>query len=179
MKFYRQSILLYGLLLPLIVGVLLLVIGYYFKANTESVCAKNIVAYNNSEKDRKDCLTIEGKVLPERPAMERWEKLLSEKIAPTMGPQLREIMAGFSKSELQETSSTPSLIKAGFGVVSEQNSSQMQINFRGTFSAMQDVLIKLETKFPQLHVNELKIDPVANQSSLLDFKISYTAWENK
>jgi Type II secretion system (T2SS), protein M subtype b len=178
MKFYRQSILVFGFFIPILIGVLLLMGAYYFKENIFASYNKNVIAYGRYEKERKDCLTIEGKLLPERPAMERWGKLLSEKTATTVVSQLREIMVDVSKSDLQETSSIPSSTKAGFGTVSEHRSSQLQITFRGTYCAMQKVLLKLETRFPQLQLNDLKIDPNTNQSSLLNFQVSYTAWEN-
>jgi hypothetical protein len=178
MKFYRQSILLFGLVIPLLVAVVLIAGSYVFKSNVETSFKKNVTGYNSSEKDREECLLIESKILPERPAIERCEKLLNQKAASSVLPQLREIMTAVGKSELQETNSTVTSGKAGFGAVAEQNSSQIQVKFRGTFQAMQRVLLKLETKFPQLQLNDLKIDPNTSQSSLLNFQVNYTAWEN-
>jgi hypothetical protein len=37
--------------------------------------------------------------------------------------------------------------------------------------------MELETRMPQLQLQEIKIDP-SPQSSLLNFQVTYTAWEN-
>ena len=50
--------------------------------------------------------------------------------------------------------------------------------FRGTFRTMQRAFLELETRMPQLQLQELRIDPSSSQSSLLNFQVIYTAWEN-
>ena len=43
---------------------------------------------------------------------------------------------------------------------------------------MQRAFLELETRMPRLQLQDLKIDPSASQSSLLNFQVTYTAWEN-
>jgi hypothetical protein len=80
--------------------------------------------------------------------------------------------------EIQQTAFEPTSTKSGFGAVSAQSSSQLRIAFRGTYRTMQRAFLELETRMPQLQLQELRIDPSSNQSSLLNFQVSYTAWEN-
>ena len=53
--------------------------------------------------------------------------------------------------------------------------------FRGTFRTMQRAFLELESRMPQLQLQELRIDPSPNQQNqapLLNFQVNYTAWEN-
>ena len=62
--------------------------------------------------------------------------------------------------------------------LSAQKSSQIRIAFRGTFRTMQRAFLELETRMPQLQLQDLKIDPSSSGSALLNFQVTYTAWEN-
>ena len=80
--------------------------------------------------------------------------------------------------EIQKTASERLPVKGGFGTISAQPSSQVRMAFRGTFRTMQRAFLELETRMPQLQLQELRIDPSTSQSSLLNFQVTYTAWEN-
>ena len=62
--------------------------------------------------------------------------------------------------------------------LAQETASQLRIAFRGTFRTMQRAFLELETRMPQLQLQELKIDPSSTQSSLLNIQVNYTAWEN-
>jgi hypothetical protein len=91
---------------------------------------------------------------------------------------IREITEHLPAKEIQQTAFEPTNTKGGFGAVSAQPSSQLRIAFRGTYRTMQRAFLELETRMPQLQLQEMRIDPSSNQSSLLNFQVSYTAWEN-
>jgi hypothetical protein len=178
MHFYRQSILIFGLILPLAVALALVVASYLFKSSIEDSYRNNIAGYKTSDGVRLASLAIEGKVIRQRPDMERWNVLLNQETASTVTNQLRAVVNELPPKELQQTAYMPSAVKAGFGILSAQKSSQLQITFRGTFHTMQRAFLELETRLPQLQLQDLKIDPNTNQSSLLNFQVTYTAWEN-
>lgn len=177
MNLYRQSILLFGLILPLSLAGALLAAGIILKTKVESSYQQNVTGFKESETNRLMSLAVEGKLLPQRPAMERWTKSLSGETASIVTAQLNEILSGIDPKELQLTSNTTTATKAGFGTVSAQKSSQLEMEFRGTYLAMQRALLEFETRLPQLHCQDLKIDQSTTHSGLLTFKINFTAWE--
>lgn len=177
MNLYRQSIVIFGLVLPLGVVGAALFASLLLKSNIESRYQKNIIGFKESETSRLAGLAVEGKLITQRPAMERWTKLLSGETANIVSVQLREILASVDQTELQQTNFEPSSLKSGFGAVTAQKSSQLDIDFRGTYRAMQRCLLELETRLPQLQLQGIKVDPIQGQRSLLNFKITYTAWE--
>lgn len=178
MHLYRQSILVFGLILPLTIAVGLVVASYLFKSALEKSYSNNIAGYKSSDGVRLASLAIEGKIIRQRPDMERWNALLNQETASTVTNQLRAVIKKLPPEELLQTSYMPSAVKAGFGILSAQKSSQVQVNFRGTFHTMQRAFLELETRLPQLQLQDLKIELTTNQSSLLNFQVTYTAWEN-
>ena len=67
----------------------------------------------------------------------------------------------------------------GFGSVSAQKSSGLKFNFRGTFRTVQRAFLELETRMPNLQLQELKMEPSGTgESQLLNFQVTYTAWES-
>ena len=79
--------------------------------------------------------------------------------------------------EYQRTSVEYPTGSTGFASASAQNSSQVKLAFRGTFRSVQQAFIELETRMPQLQLQELKIDPSSSSASTLNFQVTYTAWE--
>jgi hypothetical protein len=176
MPLYRQSILIFGLILPLLIAISVLMASYLLKSKLEDSFRSNTVSYKSTDDIRLASLAIESKVIRLRPAMERWNTLLSQEAANIIQTKLDTIINEFPVSEIQRVSFTPSSTKTGFG--SGQKSSQIQFVLRGTFHTVQRALLKLETQLPQLQLQDLIIDPKLSSSSLLTFTITYTAWEN-
>jgi hypothetical protein len=52
------------------------------------------------------------------------------------------------------------------------------LSFRGTYRSVQRAFLALETRMPQLQLQELRITPNVNQPSMHNVQVSYTAWEN-
>lgn len=177
MRFYRQSILIFGAVLP---GVLLLAALFGIIALKSSMTAsfqskkQDYEAFNRDQKVVKE---IEKQISRQRPHLNRWQDALNEQAASSVTGHLRAIAERVPDKEYQLTAFDPSGT-GGLGSVSAQKSSQMRIAFRGTYRTMQQVFLELESRMPQLQLQELRIDPSANNPSSLNFQVSYTAWEN-
>jgi hypothetical protein len=53
----------------------------------------------------------------------------------------------------------------------------VKLAFRGTFRSVLKAFLELESRMPQLQLQDLKIDPSTSASSSLNFQVTYTAWE--
>ena len=178
MHFYRQSISLFGIVLPVVAMVVLTGACYLLKSKMMESYAHKQSNYKNYEMGRLAGIELEAQVTRQRSHIDRWTTQLAQETASAVTTHMREITESLPSKEIQQTAFEPTYSKAGFGVTSAQNSSQVRIAFRGTFRTMQKALLELETRMPRLQLQELKIDPSSNQSSLLNFQVSYTAWEN-
>ena len=178
MSLYRQPIILFGIVLPILVGAAVVGVSSVLKSQV-------VDSFNTKEKDAKNALMgvaaareVEAQVNSHRPQMARWNVQLGLETKSLVNKNLKEIAEHLPSKEIIFGGGDPSVAKAGFGSVSAQNSSQVSISFRSTFRTMQLALLELETRMPQLQLQELNILPNPSQSSLLNFQVNYTAWEN-
>jgi hypothetical protein len=178
MHLYRQPIILFGLILPIVATAVLIGIFSMLKSNMVTSSAIKQKSYTAYEAGRFASLKIEAQVGRQRPHLDRWKTQLSQETASAVTTNLREISEGLPAKEIQQTAFERPSTSGGFGAISAQSSSQIRIAFRGTYRTMQRAFLELETRMPQLQLQELKIDPSTNQSSLLNFQVTYTAWEN-
>lgn len=178
MHLYRQPIIIFGIVLPVVAMAGLVAVCFMLKSKMVTSFNNKMTNYKRYERSRLDGLEVEAQVTRQRQHVERWSNLLSQETASAVTTSLREIAEHLPNKEYQQKAFERNQSKAGFGSVSAQNSSQITIAFRGTFRTMQRAFLELETKMPQLQLTELKIDPSSTLSSLLNFQVTYTVWEN-
>ena len=178
MNLYRKPIALFGIVLPLVVAAVVVGICFLLKSKMTDSFANKQTNYKSKEMARVAGVEIESQVTRQRSHVERWNSLFAQETASAVTINLKEISEDLPSKEIQKTASERLPIKGGFGAISAQGSSQVRIAFRGTFRTMQRAFLELETRMPQLQLQELRIDPSSSQSSLLNFQVTYTAWEN-
>lgn len=178
MHFYRQSIVLFGIVLPLVITAVVVGLCALLKMNMVTSFENKQKTHKAYEMGRLAGLEIESQVTRQRPHVERWTAQLAQETASTATSTIRDICEHLPSKEIQHTAFDRTDTKAGFGAVSGQDSSQIRIAFRGTFRTMERAFLELETRMPQLLLQDLQISPSTNQSSLLNFQVTYTAWEN-
>ena len=91
MNFYRQPILLFGIILPIVGTIILLALCAMLKANIVSRFAEKQQGYQSAERDRIAALQIETLISRQRPHLKRWQAALTEETAGTVTNQLRAI----------------------------------------------------------------------------------------
>ena len=178
MHLYRQSIILFGIVLPVVVAAAICGGGFLLKSNMmESFDnkAKTYVTYEQAQRSAND---IETQIKNQRQHLNRWNEQLSQETASAVATNLRKIYEHLPSKEIQQTAFERPSTNGGYGSVAAQKSSQLRIAFRGTYRTLQRTFLELETRMPRLQLQELQISPNTNQSTLLNFQVTYTAWEN-
>jgi hypothetical protein len=178
MHIYRQTIILFGIILPVVAAAAVVGLGFLLKSKMEESFESKVASSKTYNMGRLAELEIETQVTRQRPHIDRWYTQLSQETKSSVSKNIREITDRLPSKEITVTAIDPSNTKAGFGSISAQASSQVRIAFRGTFRTMQRAFLELETRMPQLQLQELRIDPNGGQSPLLNFQVNYTAWEN-
>jgi len=174
---YKQSIILFGIVLPL-VGLVAVLGGLYFlKMEMTDSFAIKTREYKIYSESQRGAMEVEGRIARQRPHLARWKEELSAETTSAVRTQLKAISEKLPSKEFQETGFDPLSGGGGLGSATTQKSSQLRLGFRGTYRTVQRALMELETRMPQLQLQEIKIDP-SPQSSLLNFQVTYTAWEN-
>jgi hypothetical protein len=179
MHFYRQPIILFGIVLPILLAAVVIGVGSLLKSKMTASFENKKRNYQTYEQGRIAALEIESQVTRGRQHIDRWNAHLSQETASAVATNLREISEKLPSKEIQQTAfERPSSGTAGFGSASAQKSSQIRIAFRGTFRTLQRAFLDLETRMPQLQLQDLRMDPSSSQSSLINLQVTYTAWEN-
>ncbi len=178
MHLYRQTIILFGVIVPVLCAAIVVGIGSMLKSKMAASFDNKQKTYKTYEQARHAGLKIEAEVIRQREHLERWNEQLSLETASTVATNLREISDQLPSKEIQQTAFERPNGSGGFGVASAQNSSQIRIGFRGTYRTLQRAFLELETRMPQLQLQELKLDPINTHSSLMNLQVTYTAWEN-
>ena len=181
MNLYRQSIALFGIVIPVLICGVLITLCFTLKSRTLASLENKQTLFKSSETNRLKALEIENKIVRQHPHIMHWAELLAEETSSAVNTHLRAIAETLPSKEFQKTAFERSTGKGGFGSAVAQPSSQLRIVFRGTFRTMQRAFLELESSMPQLQLQELRIDPNPNQqnpSPLLNYQVNYTAWEN-
>lgn len=174
---YRQSIILFGFILPLLACALVVGGAYMVVDHMTASFNRKKAQYKTYEISRMATLNLEKQVGDKAPHMERWTALIGKETANAVTSNLREITDSLPGKEFQQTAFEPSKQPSGLGAASAQPSSKVSLSFRGTFRSAQRAFLELETRMPQLQLQELKIDPGPNSYSSLNFTVTYSAWE--
>ncbi len=177
MNLYRQSIILFGVIIPMLVAAAIVGGGYVMKSKMQASYETKKTNYTAYEQDRKKSNKIEGQVIKQRDDLKRWEDILSQQTASATQATLREIYEKLPSKEIQQTAFDPQNQSTGLGSASAQKSSQVRIAFRGTYRTMQKAFLELETKMPQLQLQEFKMEPISSSAALMNFQVTYSAWE--
>ncbi len=178
MHLYRQPIVLFGIVAPVAISAALVGLGFMLKSKMVDSFDNKLKSYKTYEISRMAGLQIEAQVSRERLNVERWNTQLGQETASEVTTNLREISEHLPPKEIQQTAFERPNGKGAFGGAVAQNSSQVRIAFRGTFRTMQRAFLELESRMPKLQLQDLKIDPSSSSSSLLNFQVTYSAWEN-
>ena len=181
MNLYRQSIALFGIVLPALACSALMALCFFLKSNSLESFDNKLVLFKSFSKNSTAAHEIETKIVMQRPHLQHWATLLSEEPSSAVNTHLRAIAEALGGKEIQKTAFERTNSKGGIGTATAQSSSQLRIVFRGTFRAMQRAFLELESSMPQLQLQELRVDPspnTQNPSPLLNFQVNYTAWEN-
>lgn len=178
MHLYRQTIILFGIILPVVVAGLVVIACAMVKSKMTASFNNKESNFRTYEQGRVAGLEIESQVARQREHLDRWTGLLSEETASTVATNLKEIIDRLPSKEIQQTAFERPAGSGGLGSVSAQGSSQIRIAFRGTFRTLQRAFLELETRMPHLQLQEIRIDPSSSQAALLNVQVTFNAWEN-
>lgn len=178
MHYYRQPIILFGLLLPVLATAAVLGIALKVKSDISESYASKSTAYQANQRAVKDRQKLESALARQGKDMDRWNKSLQQELASTITANLREISANLPPKEFQRTAFEAATSGGSLGAASAQKSSQIRVPLRGTYRSVQKALLELETRMPQLQLQEFRMEPNTSSGSvLLNFQVTYTAWE--
>lgn len=176
MNLYRQSIALFGFALPFVLCLVVIGTAVMTKSKIAASFDSKQSQFQGFKTNRIQALALEAEIDNKRDSFAQWESLLGKETASSVTSNIRQIEDKLPSKEFQLTEQESPTGRGGFAAASAQNAAQVRLGFRATFRSMQRALLELETRMPQLQLQELRMDPSASSNSL-NFGITYTAWE--
>lgn len=177
MFLYRQSIILFGMVLPIIFAVLFSFLCYYAKSAVISSYQSKQANFKTSEQSRLASKEIEIQVVSQREHAARWEEQLTLETASSVATNLKSVIEKLPGKEIQQTAYEKPSGPGKISSMTAQHSSQIRIGFRGTFRTLQHAFLELETRMPQLQMQEFRMEPSPNQASMLNVQVTFNSWE--
>lgn len=175
---YKKPIIIFGIVIPLLLCGMVLGACAYIRGKINTSFENKVMHYSGYESSRMGSLETEAHISRQRADFERWNEQLSQETFSLVTTNLRSIGESLPPKEFQQTAFERLNQSTGFGNISAQKSAALKFNFRGSFRTVQRAFLELETRMPNLQLQELRIDPnSSSELSLLNFQVTYTAWE--
>ena len=157
---YKNGILLFGAFVPL----LLLAVGFGFLAsknkNVKVEADKRQSVYRNNIRAEKTAEGVKVQLKAYEEKEKHWTRLLKNSDVGSVTSLLKEISTMHSSGEkFRQNDFNFVNRETGIGAASRQPSVTYNISLSGTFEALQDSLLQLESQMPNLNLNSLEMKP--------------------
>ncbi|MES2983407.1 MAG: hypothetical protein V4727_13935 [Verrucomicrobiota bacterium] len=175
---YKQPIIVFGIVIPLIISGVIFGISSVVREKFVTSYDEKASQYKGHQISKKLALETETQVLRQREAFQEWSQILEQDPFSLLRANLRTVGEKLPPKEFQPPLPERLNNKLGFGMASAQDSIALRFNLRGTYRTVQKALLELETRMPNLQLQDLRMDPNSNSdASLLSVQVTYTAWE--
>jgi hypothetical protein len=174
---YKDPVIVFGLVAPVLLVVLTLGLGVHFRGKFEKTYEarkEQFDTYKIAEKQRE---VLQKKINSQEPHLNRWMALFEKATTTAVSSFFSGFQKQYEGQEFQLTSIRRTSTTGGIGGASEQPSIQLQLGFRGTFRALQNAFLELETRMPQLQMDSFKISVNQPDKKVLNMNLIYTAWQ--
>lgn len=175
MSIYRKAIAVHGLGV-LLIAFLFLIGGACYGLHRVRSVRRDI--QSTAEQARQLTLELESaraKLCGRKERMAVWEQCLHGEVMQQMSRVLQEIMEAYREDELKQIALGRPSRRSSLAGSTEHSHSRLEVVFEGGYGPMQEVLAQLESRMPNLVLEELSVEPNKNATSL-SFRVVFTCW---
>lgn len=173
--YYRQPIAVFGLIIPIVVAVLMAGSVLYYTGSVKRKFAVKQKEYDLSQQAKRKIMMLRGQVNQNRESLKAWDEMLKTETRGTFLEHWRDASKDFNGKELTKTSRSWINYSEGIGKGVAQPSSQVVMSFVGTYRAMQQALMNLETMLPTMQLDSLDMSP-EDSGKGVKFTTTHTVW---
>lgn len=173
---YKDPVIIFGLAVPLLLIVLTLGLGFHFRGKFERTYESRKAQHQTFKSVEAEREALHKKVQEQEPHMNRWMALFEKPPATKVNGFFQDFQKRYDSGEFQLTAFRPTSSPGGIGGACSQSSIQLHLAFRGTYRALQNAFLELETRMPQLQLDSIKLSSQGNQN-VLNASVVYTAWQ--
>ncbi len=180
---HRQSIVVFGVILPLFVILVVAMATFLGHTNLKRDFEVKIAAMERYETAKTQVQELETMLTTEdrREKIIYWNSKLEQDVVQSLTQNLDKILAKYDSEILRQTEMGQATGAGGIGPRTNQPHSRMQLSFEGSFKPMQLLLAELENEMPHLLLESISIRslPAATEADkgTLQFGVVYLCWE--
>lgn len=175
---YQTGVLLFGLILPLLVIVFIFGVAVFQKSKLTREFEERKAIYLANQRSDQAAKSLQAQLEGYRAKEVHWSNLLKKSDVGSVTTLLKEISSEYKGGEKFRQKDFKFVNReTGIGASSAQPSITYNISLSGTFQALQESLLSLESQMPNLSLNSIKLQPQADRQ-LLEAELSYSAWIN-
>lgn len=175
---YKQPIIIFGIVIPLVIAGAIFGIGSVVKGRFTTTYETKVQQFKDYKRNKILAKETETQVTKQREVYNQWKVILEQDSFSQVTSNLRSITADLPPKEIQQPFPERLDNKLAFGLASAQDSTAVRFNLKGSFRTIQRALVELETRMPNLQLQDIKMEPTNTPDGpVLNVQASYTAWE--
>ena len=175
---YKQSITIFGFVIPIVLVVIFTIICLVISGKVKDTANKRESAFAQHNTLQNQVTKLQTGIREKQEANKAWDEVLSSDIRPTLQSNLKNILGKYTSQQVAQTGFFRPSTTGRLAMGAQQQSSTVTLKFRGTYLPMEQTLLELESRLPQMQVNSLDIER-ERSSNELSFNLSYTIWEKE
>ena len=172
---YTKSVVIFGMVLPIIPLVVLAGIALYKTAEIESTYEAKQTEQMKAQLINQQTQVLMRRLAKDQDKLARWEAMLANETRRSYLQRWKKVEKQFKAREFIQELPVWKNTSLGLGSQVRQSSSQVEMSFDATFRAMQTALIEMETNLPQMQLDSMQMTPSKNGGTM-NFKTTYTLW---
>ncbi|GHC40733.1 hypothetical protein [Roseibacillus persicicus] len=175
---YKTGIILFGAVAPCLILLIIFGVLASQKARISEEYTKRKGVYTNNERSERTAKGIKAQLSVYKEREGHWDSLLKNSDVGSVTGLLKEISSSYSAGEKFRQNDFKFVNReTGIGAASQQPSVTYNISLSGTYQALQESILSLESQMPNLSLNSLDLKP-QKEGQLLEAELSYSAWIN-
>lgn len=176
MHLYRQSIIVFGIVLPLLLFALAFGGLMFAKGKVAAEHEERVGKYRSHRKNTRETAALQDEIAGRRKLLEKWNEMLAIETSASVTAHLGRLEEKLPGKEFQTTAQSRDPEGGTLAGNTPQASEQMKVAFRGTFRSVQLAFLELESRMPRLQLESLEVEP-SDTPNLLEFSAAYTSWK--
>ncbi len=176
---YKEPVIIFGLVVPVVLVLVVLGLGIHFRGKFEDNYKVRKSQYEDFKRGTAQREGLERKIQEQEPHLNRWMALFEKATASSVNGFLSEFQKQYNGQEFQQIAFRRTASSGGIGGASAQPSIQIQLGFRGTYRALQNAFLEMETRMPHLQLDSIKLNVSTPNRKVLNADLIYTAWQKE
>lgn len=181
---HTQSIFIIGVIVPAVLLIALLGGAIYGRNKLHAARDQKLAVWREHVQAMAALQTAQSEFSGREDGISEWKDSMEQELIQTLTANLQKAMAEYSDQQLRQTELSRPGGTSQFASATENHYDRFRLTFEGGFGPMQRVLATLETRMPQLVLEDLSISPAARGGgddgpAALKFAVTYLSWREE